>query len=636
MVVWVLAVAALVFPAAASRADDAPTLSVQLTDLQATGTTPDSVVIVSGTVRNDGTVTARQASVSLWRSTARLRSAAVVTEALARSESPRGSIVSGEPGQRVDVIRPGGALAPQESRSFTLRSTLRGLELTALDASYWIGVDASASAAASGPVITAGSTRSLLTLPERPVGVGSVILLTSRPRQIRENLFTDDTLVTELQSRLAPLVEAARTGEIEWAVDPSLYAEVSDMADGYRVVAGASTAQGPGSDVARQWLDAVDALPRSTGRQLLYGTPDLSGAARVGDPAVLDRALAAGKADPVPGLSTVVWTPHLDPATVTLAARADTPLLTTGTGVESPAAAHDGRLVLRATPLAGLTGQALPDGRVNRASALAALARVAGGQVRFVTTPGELATDRYARYAWMSTASAFQPSGTLPAYEPPESVEGQSVVTPTLARTLDALASDLVAYGDAAPTSGMAALADATASRGASLAWLRNTGDHTVWLDAVRSRFGARAVAAGIVLDAAPRLTMSSDTADFPVTVTNSLSDPVTVVLVSDSENSARLRVEPSQPLTIRPNASETVTLRASAAANGVVTARIHAQTENRRRLSPDVLITVEATSLGMLGWILVVVSGVVLVVSTAWRIRKVRAQQSNKRGGND
>ena len=442
-----LAVAALVFPAAASRADDAPTLSVQLTDLQATGTTPDSVVIVSGTVRNDGTVTARQASVSLWRSTARLRSAAVVTEALARSESPRGSVVSGEPGQRVDVIRSGGALAPQESRSFTLRSTLRGLELTALDASYWIGVDASASAAASGPVITAGSTRSLLTLPERPVGVGSVILLTSRPRQIRENLFTDDTLVTELQSRLAPLVEAARTGEIEWAVDPSLYAEVSDMADGYRVVAGASTAQGPGSDVARQWLDAVDALPRSTGRQLLYGTPDLSGAARVGDPAVLDRALAAGKADPVPGLSTVVWTPHLDPATVTLAARADTPLLTTGTGVESPAAAHDGRLVLRATPLAGLTGQALPDGRVNRASALAALARVAGGQVRFVTTPGELATDRYARYAWMSTASAFQPSGTLPAYQPPESVEGQSVVTPTLARTLDALASDLVAYG---------------------------------------------------------------------------------------------------------------------------------------------------------------------------------------------
>ena len=75
----------------------------------------------------------------------------------------------------------------------------------------------------------------------------------------------------------------------------------------------------------------------------------------------------------------------------------------------------------------------------------------------------------------------------------------------------------------------------------------------------------------------------------------------------------------------MRPGDSETAQLPVEASGNGVVDARVHVEALDGRRLTPDVTITVEATSLGAVGWVITVVSGVVLVASTAWRIRQVR-----------
>ena len=54
----------------------------------------------------------------------------------------------------------------------------------------------------------------------------------------------------------------------------------------------------------------------------------------------------------------------------------------------------------------------------------------------------------------------------------------------------------------------------------------------------------------------------------------------------------------------------------------------MHLEAVDGLRLTPDTEITVETTNFGAIAWTLVIGSGIVLVVSTALRIKKVRARQ--------
>ena len=59
-----------------------------------------------------------------------------------------------------------------------------------------------------------------------------------------------------------------------------------------------------------------------------------------------------------------------------------------------------------------------------------------------------------------------------------------------------------------------------------------------------------------------------------------------------------------------------------------MVTARVHLESLTGEQLTPDTTITVDTSDVGTIGWVLVIVSGVVLVLTTALRIRQVRARQ--------
>ena len=54
-------------------------------------------------------------------------------------------------------------------------------------------------------------------------------------------------------------------------------------------------------------------------------------------------------------------------------------------------------------------------------------------------------------------------------------------------------------------------------------------------------------------------------------------------------------------------------------------TSDAHVATANGRRVTEDIPLTIEVTDLGVVAWIIVAVSGIVLVAATAWRIRQVR-----------
>ena len=86
--------------------------------------------------------------------------------------------------------------------------------------------------------------------------------------------------------------------------------------------------------------------------------------------------------------------------------------------------------------------------------------------------------------------------------------------------------------------------------------------------------------------------------------------------------------VPASAVITVGPGQNQTVNVRPEATSNGLVNVTAALQTGSGAPVGRTTRIAVEVTDLGMIGWIIVIVSGVVLVAATALRIRQVRRKQ--------
>lgn len=609
------------------RAEAAAPVAVVLTDATASGPGATDTISVAGSVTNPGSTPLYHVRAQLWRSTAALRTHEALDEAVTGAGVPAGRTMSTS-GAVADLGTT--ALAPGERRTFSFRATRAELGITAGDATYWVGASVRTQASPNGAIVTT-EARTLVTMPgATPVVVAGVVELASVPRQVKPNLLIDDGLADELAGRLRVLLDAAAQPGTSRVVDPALVAEVTDMADGYRVVDGTDSRPGTGREVAAQWLADLQALPTASGYRSLFARPELTAARALDGTPLVDRLLAASTATSAVPLPTLATLDEVDTPTLTALERLDAPVLTLDAAVTRPWV-RVGRtpLVSAVDPSRALGGRALADTPLNRAAVLEAYARAAGSQVRLLRTEADVAADRDATPPWvtrgvLSVVTASDPvawSRQLPAGK-----AGQ-VIGPGDATRLADLAEGLRGYAAAATASGVGDLVDAQVARAASQSWAGDAAGREAWLATVDQRAGAAALARGVTLSALPRFTMSSADNEFPVTVTNALPDDVVVRVVASTDAPQRIRVESSAEVTVRTGQSAGVVLRAVAAGNGVANAQLHVETPGALRLTPDVAVVVEATNLGTLGWAIVLVSGVVLVVSTALRIRQVRAR---------
>ena len=627
-----LLVGAFLVPAA-PLAVAAAEVQVTLTAATASGTGPTDVVTVSGTITNPGAAPVHGVRAQLWRSTAILHSPAAIENATTGADVPPGRTVAAD-GALVEVDA---TLDPGEQRSFTVVATRAEAGLRSADATYWVGATVSARATPTGATTTT-EARTLVSLPDTtPARVTTLVELSASPRQVRPNLFSDDALAAELTGRLAVLLDAAARPAASYVVDPALVVEVSDMADGYSVVAGDGVVEGSGRAVARAWLDELATLPDAAGYDSLFARPDLLSARGLGDDDLVPELLAAS-ADPDAGRPLLVVVDAVDTATLEALQPLDAPVVALDTGVAGVWARAAGTPLLSAVrPARPLAGRALVDTPLNRAAALAASARAAGVQLRLVRNEADVAADRSAEPTWITRRSLADLMADDPAPWSRAVTAGPhpaDVLADDGLAGLRALGDGLRAYAAAAPASGVADLVDRHLARAASESWAGDPEGRAAWLAAVDTRVGLAALGRGVSLSALPRFTMSSSENEFPVTVTNELADDVVLTVVAASDTPQRIRLEPSQPVTVRAGTSTGVVLRAVARANGVATATLHAESTDGRRLTGDVPVVVEATDLGAVGWVIVVVSGVVLVVTTALRIRRVRRREQGTTHG--
>jgi hypothetical protein len=119
----------------------------------------------------------------------------------------------------------------------------------------------------------------------------------------------------------------------------------------------------------------------------------------------------------------------------------------------------------------------------------------------------------------------------------------------------------------------------------------------------------------------------------FPVTIRNTLkpadeaesaANQVRVQLRFSSANAQRLTVQPIELTTIEAGQSVQATAVVDARTNGTVRVTAQLYTDSGRPVGRPALIDVKATQAGTVGWFIAVGAGIVLIGTTALRIRQV------------
>lgn len=609
-----------------------PQLQVTLNALTVSGTDPDDKVTLTATVTNTSADPVYGVQAILWRSRDPIRDPNTLRRAQL-AESGWGSRMTATPDHYRLITRSTDPFAPGAKLQLTLKATMSDLGFDTDGAAYAFGVQVLGTSDQSSNYSVAGQIRTFVSLPGDAVPVTSAVLLSTTPTKVVDGLFRNDSLSSELTGRLNSLLAAAEKPGRSWLIDPELLDEVRDQADGYQVISGDTTVAGSGQAVAAAWLARYQQLDRNWGAKTLYANPDVTGAAVAGNADVLSRALSVG--DAVLGLSDLplVVVPSglvidqtgldylsgLDDAAVLAQNSSSTQVLEPTTG---------GPVVV---PVTGTTtSNPAPSTLESQLLSLASTV-VAGsaGQLRLITSLADLAKDDASRPEWVHDRPIGELLASAKSGSPELSSTAGQNLTPADFDQLKQLQHDFATYGEVAPSAPILTQSAPALARLSASAWIRNARARADLVDALADRVGPRALDAGIELHASSRFVMSSRTNEFPITVTNKLADQIQVMVRVVSDNPQRLTIPASTVFTIDPGQSQTINIRPVASSNGVVVATAQLTSSSGHRISSGSRIVVEVTDLGMVAWIIVIVSGVVLVAATAFRIRQVRRRNA-------
>ncbi len=615
---------------------EGPALSVQLTGISVTGTTGSSEVVLSGTVSNTGTVPAYGMQVIFWHSPAQIRDVATLDSVTHGGAVPDGArVVSSE----ANYTRPydgGKPFTPSTKTTFTVRATLAELGISTTSAAYAVGVDVRGNGNGSSTYQTLAKSRTVVPIAGSSAAAETapLVLFSSQPSITAQDRFADDHLAKELAAggRLDKLMAAVEDDKLSWVIDPSLLAEIRAMTDGYTVTGTGESAEGTGSDVAEAWLKRYDKLPRATGYQTLFATPDVATAARLQQKGLLKWALDAAKqVDDLGDLPTIVLPSGMAADATTVAYLADSGAAAIATHqLTSSATWVNGTVpVLRVSDPDAPTGVAAQVGQANYlASEALVLSALGHTQVRVVSTAADLTLLQDAP-TWISLTKAQTVLDEKPATgSPTYSASSTDDALPDAdIAGLTGLADQLDAYADLSPTAPTSLTRTQILSRAASSTWVGEAAERSAWLSAATADLTAASKPDAVELAATSRFVMSGKANEFPITVTNRLPDPVTVSVHLTSSNPQRLEVSASEAITVNPGESRTINIRPVATSNGIATVTAQLTTSGDTRIGAPIEITVEATQYGVIGWVLVAISGIVLIATTAWSLRKNRGR---------
>ncbi len=660
-------------PAPAAQADEPPGwASVSLTSLKPAVPNRDGTVTVKGTVTNISNQPLSNLQAVLWRYRREpLRDSDDLAAALGSPAGiPLGERLFDRDYQNIpsETER---TLAPGASTRFALRTRIANLGFPDDEGVYLFGVHIRGRLPGDPRDLTLGRARTFLPLVSERVDqtltLTSLVILSSQPSLIRPGLLSDEHLASEFgpDGRLSKLLTAADSDDVSFAVDPALVDEARSMRTGYQVLDSAGQLiAGRGADAASVWLDRLNALvQRRDGYRLLFGSPDVTALVHSGQQTTLAASARASRNDESVGNLPLLVFPTsgaADAATIdaveTLSPKA---IVLTGSTVipeEGPLLRTSGGTPLVTSPPTGFSGGPGPDPRNTpvqiRQRALAqswleattAEQDAAHGRVRVITSAAQAVSDEPGADApWMQRRPlrdllADGPSGTAKGYRYSAMARDRELTAGQLG-SVAALATSLTTYSELlVDANATATQRDRAAARAASGYWRRHLQAQQAVIRPQRA-FVDEILNERIKLSSNPRVrTVARDGVEFPITIRNTLpqTDPpseantVRVRVVFSSDNRQRLTIRPIEDLRVRAGENLTANASVTARANGVVPVTARLTTMAGTPIGKPIDIAVEVTQNGTTGWAIAVAAGVVLVATTALRIRQVARERSS------
>jgi hypothetical protein len=508
-----------------------------------------------------------------------------------------------------------------------LRATLAELGLSKASAVYPVGVQVFGTPDASSSYTVIGQATTFITLAgDKRVPVTNLVRLDAPPTKLADSLFANEDLAAELnpQGDLGRLVKLLDTiGPLDgYAIDPALLDEIADMANGYEVVLDDGLKPGTGQAHATAWLRKYRML-KGTGVRTLFANPDLNSK----DCAKLVENAMAAKSPIATGLPLVVIPPRFEASAdnVAAAAAAKFDAVLAANLRDSGALKQAGKQRVLALTTA--------DSHATLLAAQYQLAQTfvagAAGQLRLIAQPQDAAKWAEVTQPWMQT----RPFAQLLEEEPTATArfakfEAQTLTDAGLSRIANA-GKEINTYADLVADAKSAIGGPELLARAASSSWIGNEAGQKAYLGQLSGLIGSKALNAAVEIQAVRRFLMSSEANEFPITVTNKLSEPIEVKITTESLNPQRLQVPDSQVVLIEPGVSQVVNIHPHSDSNGVIEVLSHVTTTSGARVSKDVRITISVTNLSFVGWAIVIVSGGAVVLLTALRIRQKRQGDS-------
>lgn len=579
---------------------------------------PEQVVELRGTIINTSTSRIQFTVVNFWKSTGAIDTELALEDALdSASNVPEGERQEpfAEESGHVQIITQDDWFEPGARANFTVSATVGELEFPTDDAAYLVGVHVRGITEGIRGNRTVGRGRILVTATTSPLPFSEVVELTAGPQRTMSGDFVDDTLAGALATDLDDLLTLAEDSGATILLDPMLLMDARALAEEHTVGGEAA----PADDEAAAWAKRVDAL---IGKQrvlrLPWGAVDLPRAQATGHLEDVvgwaDDALTDSELREIPLAANLESSASPD-LVKELGALGFTTVLARNTSGGSIGPIRVVRISDPHQPGMGPGGKNSPAQQLGRRVADELLAE----------TPPTYLVD---------TADEERDVAALPTHhEVVPIAEDDDAITFTatepiprweaLTDRIEDLLSDaafrleLTGIDDLPQLERVAVVAMSSTfeTEAAALAWL-DSGQVTE-VDPSKVTIGA-----------ASQFVMASRTNNFPVSITNGLDRPVELRLVFVSESPQRIDVPATDFVTVGPGENLTLTLAPEASSNSVVTVEGHMETTDGTRFGDPVSIEITATGFGRVGWIIVIISGAVVLGGTFWRIRAVQAER--------
>lgn len=641
-------------PAPLAYAADEQQVSITIDDLAPATPDRNATIVIKGRVTNTSSEPIANAQALFWRDWSPITSSDGLDQALqAAATQPIGGRVTDTGAYQDLTTDQHPTLAPGETASFQVQAQVPNLELPRTGGVYLMGVHVLGKVGKRSTA-TLGRARTFVPLPrqgaESPaVTSPSVVILSSRPSMIGPALFSDDHLADELTvtGRLTHLMTLAKRPDMAYAIDPALLRAVRAMAreeEPYQVrQADGTHYPGMGRALAQRWLEDFESLDPQRGHRLPYALPDLAPLAHQGLEPTFQRIQNAtkGVADDLPLLAyahtgradteTVNWIERLHPSAILVSTARTSQALVAPVG-RAPIVTFSADLY------AGGPG---PDPRTTltqrrqRMLAESWLAAQSGTtQVRVIDSGEAAQIEATTDVAWIHRQPLTELLGHAPTEWTPQFTYTDAMRSEELThRQVDRVRE--LTHADAAYAEMMIDPAprqratDMIVASSVSSWWRGEPNAFAQWIDPLVAEAQDLLSGARVTLTAQRTVIMSGQAGSFPVTITNKLSEPVRVAIDFDSAQPQRLSIARHENIEVPAGQSTTINVRGRAAANGPVEVTAQLITPGGTPLGRRTRMEVRATNFGFVGWIIVICSGIVLLATTALRIRQVARERA-------